>query len=295
MASLEALTKSYRAKKAEVAKLRRKSENNLKETLSLKRRSSSGLASLERKKDTLARQISHVAQLLNQYHAQKESIARLKIASEERLKHELDAQDSIKQQIDYGAPEEKASAQERLKFIDEKIAELRSGMKEREAGEARLERQIVDLEKEKTRLDSQLKKQVHVKPVLVQQLKSSEKAVSVLKPRVQSLIKREEQTAKTLHSIEKKLAESLEQKRKARRKLQRAKRKLAKRKAARKAKTRASRKKTTRKAKSRTRTKTRTARRKATKKKMTRKKTTKRRTTKRRTARKARRSKSRRK
>jgi len=257
MASLESLTKSYRAKKAEVAKLRKKSQDNLKATLSLKRRSSSGLASIERKKEWISRQVSHVAQMLNQYRAQRESIARLKIAAEERLRREQDTQDSTKQQIDYGAPEEKAAAQERLHFTNEKITELHAEMKEREAAEGRLEKQISDLEKEKARLDSQLKKQTHAKPGLVEQLKSSEKAVSVLRPRVESLIKREATAIKTLHNVEKKLAEVI------------AKRRAAKRKAA--AKKASGRKAAKRKAAKRARTRTRKAARKSTSRKKTRK------------------------
>ncbi len=279
MASLEALARSYRAKKAEVAKLRRKSEDSLKTTLSLKRRSSSGLASLERKKESLARKISHVAQLLNQFHAQKESIARLKIAAEERLKREQDSQDNTRQQIDYGPTEEKAGAQERLRYISEKLTELHAEMKEREAAEARLERQIVDLEKEKARLDSQLKKQTHAKPGLIEQLKSSEKAELVLRPRVQSLIKREEMAVKSLKTMEQKLAEVIAKRMKTKRKLQRAKRaaklKAAKRAKmkARKAKKRIARKKTR---KIKTRRVKRTATRKAPKRKAAKRRTAKR-------------------
>ena len=215
MASLETLTKSYKVKKIEVTKLRRKSENTLKETLSKKRRSSSGLASLARKNESLGRQIGHVAQLLNQYMAQKESISRLKIAAEERLRHEQDAQDSAKQQSEYGGPEEKTSAQERLKFIGEKIIELHAQLKEREAIEARLAKQIESLQKEKSKLDLQLRKQAHAKPGLLEQLKSSEKEELVLRPKVQSLIKREAQTAKALQSMEKRLEEIMAQRRKA--------------------------------------------------------------------------------
>lgn len=231
MASLEALTKSYRAKKAEVAKLRRKSETTLKETLSMKRRSSSGLASIERRKESLARELAHVGQLLTQHRAQKESIARLKTVTEERLRQEQDAQDVTRQQIDFGSPDDKASAQERLRHADEKIEELRAGLKEREAAEARLGKQISDLEKVKSRLDLTMRKQTHAKPALVEQLKSSAKAEEVLRPRVQSLIKREEQAARTLQSIEKRLAESNAKRRKAKKK---ARRKAPKRKAARK-------------------------------------------------------------
>ena len=153
MTSLETLIKSYKIKKIEIAKLRRRGENALKEVISKKRRSSSGLASLARKNEFLGRQIGHVAQLLNQHLAQKESISRLKIAAEERLRHEQDAQDSTKQQSEYGVPEEKVSAQERLKFIDEKIVELHAQLKERELAEAGLVKQIENLQKEKAKLD----------------------------------------------------------------------------------------------------------------------------------------------
>ena len=101
MASLSALVKSHRSKKDAVTKLRRRSERKLKEVLSQKRRSSSGLKSLERKKENIMRQREHAAQLLNQYLAQKESIERLKIAAEERLRHEQDTRDEAKQQNEY--------------------------------------------------------------------------------------------------------------------------------------------------------------------------------------------------
>lgn len=298
MASLEALTKSYKVKKIEVTKLRRKSENNLKEVLSTKRRSSSGLASLARRNESLGRQIGHVAQLLNQYMAQKESISRLKIAAEERLGQEQDALDNAKQQSEYGGPEEKAAAQERLKFIDEKIIELHAQLKEREAAETRLAKQIESLHREKAKLDSQLRKQTHTRPGLLEQLKSSQKAEMVLRPRVQSLIKREAQTTQALQSMEKRLEEVVAQRRKAARKAQR-------RKAARKVKrkSRKSRVKKRRAAKTRTKkstgkktrrakTRTRKAKRKIVRKKVVRRKATKRKTTKRKA--KARRSKSKR-
>ena len=288
MASLETLTKSYKMKKMEVAKLRRKSENNLKEVLSTKRRSSSGLASLARRNESLSRQIGHVAQLLNQHLAQKESISRLKIAAEERLKHEQDAQDSAKQQSEYGGPEEKASAQERLKFIGEKIIELHAQLKEREAAEDRLAKQIESLQKEKAKLDSQLRKQAHARPGLLEQLKSSEKAELVLRPRVQSLIKREAQTTKALQSMEKRLEEIMAQRRKSARKAKKKSRKpkVKKRRAA-KTKTKKSAGKKTRRAKTRTKVK-----RKVTRKKVAKRKTAKRKVTKRKA--KARRSKSKR-
>jgi len=240
MTSLAAIAKSYKTKKAEVTKLRRKGQNKLKEVLSQKRRSSSGLASLERKKEATARQRDHVIQLLTQSLAQRESLARLKTAAEERLRQEQDAKDQTKQQSEYGGPEEKAASVERLKLIDDKISELRAQIRERELAEARLVSTIENYEKEKAQLDKKLRKQIHEKPSLVEQLKTSTKVEATLRPRVQSLVKREAQTGKTLVVMQRKLAlvqKKLAQlaakrrkaKRKAKRKVRKAKRKIAKR------------------------------------------------------------------
>jgi len=240
MTSLAAIAKSYKTKKAEVTKLRRKGQNKLKEVLSQKRRSSSGLASLERKKEATARQRDHVIQLLTQSLAQRESLARLKTAAEERLRQEQDAKDQTKQQSEYGGPEEKAASVERLKLIDYKISELRAQIRERELAEARLVSTIENYEKEKAQLDKKLRKQIHEKPSLVEQLKTSTKVEATLRPRVQSLVKREAQTGKTLVVMQRKLAlvqKKLAQlaakrrkaKRKAKRKVRKAKRKIAKR------------------------------------------------------------------
>ncbi|TLY08889.1 MAG: hypothetical protein E6K83_01025 [Thaumarchaeota archaeon] len=240
MTSLAAIAKSYKTKKAEVTKLRRKGQNKLKEVLSQKRRSSSGLASLERKKEATARQRDHVIQLLTQSLAQRESLARLKTAAEERLRQEQDAKDQTKQQSEYGGPEEKAASVERLKLIDYKISELRAQIRERELAEARLVSTIENYEKEKAQLDKKLRKQIHEKPSLVEQLKTSTKAEATLRPRVQSLVKREAQAGKTLVVMQRKLAlvqkriaqlaaKRRKAKRKAKRKVRKAKRKIAKR------------------------------------------------------------------
>ena len=218
MASLAAIAKSYRAKRDGVSKLRRQREKKLKEALSEMRRSNSGLVSLERKKEDIVRQRDHAAQSLNQYLAQKDSIERLKVAAEERLRHEQDARDEAKQQSEYGGDEEKVSASQRLKIIDEKIAELRAEIREREGAEARILGQIENSQKAKSKLDRKLKSQSQAKPGLLERLKSGEKAEASLRPHVQSLIKREAQTSRILQSMVKKLAIIQAAKRKAARK-----------------------------------------------------------------------------
>ncbi len=213
MASLETLVKSYGVKKMAVSKLRKQVENKLKEAVSTKRRSSSGLVALEKKKEDLTRARDHASQLLNQHLSQKASIERLKIAAEERLRHEQDAKDQVTQQSEYGS-EDKNSVVERLKYIDEKIAELHSELKERESGHTRLDKAIESGEKEKAKIEGLLKKQGHTKPALIEQLKSSTKAESVLRPKFESLLKLEAQASNALVTVQKKLAEIAAQRRK---------------------------------------------------------------------------------
>ena len=226
MASLEALSKSYSIKKAQVSKLRKQVENKLKDAISKKRRSSSGLVALEKKKEELTRAKDHAMQVLNQHLSQKASIERLKIAAEERLKQEQDAKDEVKQQSEYGAPEEKASAVQRLKYLDEKIAELHAELKERESNQVRLEKEIGLSEKEKAKVEELLKKQNHAKPALLEQLKVGTKEEAALRPRFESLQKIESQVSNALTQVHKKLAIIAAMKRKR----MAAKRKPAKRK-----------------------------------------------------------------
>ena len=214
MASLEALSKSYSMKKVEVSKLRKQVENKLKEAISKKRRSSSGLTALDKKKEDLTRAKDHIIQVLNQHLSQKASIERLKIAAEERLKQEQDAKDQVKQQSEYGAPEEKTSAVQRLKYVDEKIAELHAELKERESNQTRLEKEIEYSEKEKSKFEEQLKKQIHAKPALVEQLQTSTKEEAALRPKFESLLKIETQVSNALTTVQKKLAAIAAQKRK---------------------------------------------------------------------------------
>lgn len=237
MTSLSDLVKSYKNKKIEATKRRRQAENKLKSVISIKRRSSSGLAALERRKEGTTSKKGDIAQLLNQYLAQRDSIQRLKISAEERLRQEEEAKDQSQQQSEYAEPEEKARALERLKIANDKIAELESEIKQRIHGEERLVKIIADLEKQKTKNDGELRKETHSKPALLEQLKSSTKEEERLRPHVQSLIKQEEKTRSDLSKILKRLELARAAKRRidAKRRAEAKRRAAAKRKAQRKA------------------------------------------------------------
>jgi hypothetical protein len=232
LTSLSNLARSFKNKKIDATKRRRQIENKLKSVLSLKRRSSSGLSSLERRKEDSVRKKEEIAQLLNQHLAQRDSIKRLKISAEERLRQEQEARDQVQQQSEYSEPAERTSALERLKMIDDKIGELESEIKQRSLAENRLVKTIADLEKQKTRIDTEIRKQIRSKPLLLEQLKSSTKTESSLRPRVQSLIKREGQASRDLSKIMQKLRLVQEVRRKAQRKAAAKRRAAAQRRAA---------------------------------------------------------------
>ena len=277
MASLSNLVKSYENNKMEATKSRRQSENRLHSTLSLKRRSSSGLSSLEKKKDTSLTKKEGISQLLTQYTAQRDSVQRLKAAAEDRLKHEEEEKDRITQEMEFsGSAEDKAHISEKIKTIDAKIAELRSEIKQRNVAEERLAKQIEDVTKSKSKLDLQIRQQAQTKPMLLEQFKSSTKAEAMLRSQVKSRLKQEEQAKRNLIKITEKLAILQARKRKAKRKAKKkikrkskAKRKtksIKKSKIMKRSKTRV-RKATKRKAKIKHKAKTRKAKRKVKSKK----------------------------
>jgi hypothetical protein len=246
MTSLSDLVKSYKNKKIEATNRRRQAENKLKSVISIKRRSSSGLASLERRKENTISKKGDIEQLLNQYLAQRDSIQRLKISAEERLRQEQEARDQSQQQSEYAEPEERTRALERLKIVDDKIAELESEIKQRNHGEERLVKIIADLEKQKTKNDGELRNQSHSKPSLLEQLKSSSKEEERLRPYVQSLIKHEDKAKSDLAKI----IQRLELAKAAKRRADAKRRMVAKRNAQRKAA--AKRKKAPKRSKTRT-------------------------------------------
>ena len=252
MTSLSDLVKSYKNKKIEATKRRRQAENKLKSVISLKRRSSSGLTSLERRKENTTSKKGDIAQILNQHLAQRDSIQRLKISAEERLRQEQEARDQSQQQSEYAEPEERARALERLKIADDKIAELESEIKQRNHGEERLVKIIADLEKQKSKNDMELRNQSHSKPSLLEQLKSSTHEEERLRPHVQSLIRQEAKAKSDLAKIMQRLelAKAAKRRADAKRRAEAKKRAAAKRRAQRKAA--AKRRKATKRSKTRT-------------------------------------------
>ena len=134
MVSVTRVLKVSQTAKIDASRRRRQTERKLKESLSLSRRSTSGLGSLQRRLESFHENTAQVTNLLNQRLAQRDSVGRLKTAAEERLNQEKDAKTSAEQELEFAdSAEEKTSARSRLDVIIERISELQAEIRQRAA------------------------------------------------------------------------------------------------------------------------------------------------------------------
>lgn len=216
MASLDKLAKQLKQQKLEASKLRRRSENQLKQVVSVARKSSSGLNSLSKRLEGSKEKLGEINAEFNQILARRESLERLVKTAHERLTREMEAKDQA--EIDMAnaeSDEAKQSASDRVTQIAEKIAELESEIKQRESAAQKLVDVIEDYKKSKTQTSHQIQKQVKTKPTLITLIKKSQIDSEKLKRQVESAAKKESAVSKTLAAVTEKLEKILARKRKA--------------------------------------------------------------------------------
>lgn len=216
MASLDKLAKQLKQQKLEASKLRRRSESQLKQVVSVARKSSSGLNSLEKRLEGSKEKLGEINAEFNQILARRESLERLVKMAHERLTREVEAKDQA--EIDLAnaeSDEAKQSASDRVAQITEKIAELESEIKQRESAAQKLVDVIEDYKKSKTQTSHQIQKQVKTKPTLITLIKKSQIDSEKLKRQVESAAKKESAVSKNLAVVTEKLEKILAKKRKA--------------------------------------------------------------------------------
>lgn len=216
MASLDKLAKQLKQQKLEASKLRRRSESQLKQVVSVARKSSSGLNSLEKRLEGSKEKLGEINAEFNQILARRESLERLVKMAHERLTREVEAKDQA--EIDLAnaeSDEAKQSASDRVAQITEKIAELESEIKQRESAAQKLVDVIEDYKKSKIQTSHQIQKQVKTKPTLITLIKKSQIDSEKLKRQVESAAKKESAVSKNLAVVTEKLEKILAKKRKA--------------------------------------------------------------------------------
>src|SRR5574338_249711 len=189
----------------EASKIRRKSEKQLHDAVSLGRRSSSGLRSLEKHLEHNKEQLSDINAEFNQILARKESLERLAKTAEARLIQEN---------------------------ANEKIQELESEIQIRQKAVEKVDKEIEDYKKSKSTTANKIHKQDQSKPALVTKLKESKVDSEKFQKKLATAEKREESANKALAKVTAKLEVIMAKKRKAAAKKAAAKRKAAAKKAA---------------------------------------------------------------
>jgi len=260
LATLTRLAEKLVEKKQEVSKLRRQSQRELEKAKSLRRKSSSGLAIIEKRIGSAREQLSGVSEDLTRRLAQQESIQRLLAAAEEKLGREKQAKEQTEQEIEFAESSvEKENAEARLRSITDRIEEIIFEMKQRKKMIPKVIDAVEDYKKSKSKISTKIQIQVHEKPELKKLITKSQKATERFTKQFLTKIKQEESAKLNIKKIQTRLEELKAKRRKLAAKRAALKRKLkarkVKRKTARKVKRKTARKvkrKTARKAKRKT-------------------------------------------
>jgi tetrahydromethanopterin S-methyltransferase subunit G len=209
LTSLARLATKLQKKKIEAAKLRKQSEKKINQVRKLSRKSSSGLSLLKRRLENTHEKLDDVSFHLSQRTAQQESIMRLVAAAQERLKYEKDLKEQTEQELEFaGSKEEKQQIQERLQTIVDRINELTAEIRQRNAMARKTTDAIDEYKNSKSKIASQVRKQVQSKPVLVNLMKNTKKTATRLAKQLENREKREQAVKITLEKINKTLAKS---------------------------------------------------------------------------------------
>jgi chromosome segregation ATPase len=229
LASVEKLVIQLRQKRNKKTSLRKKAEKQLKDVLSVEKRSSSGLTSVDRKIESEREAVSDVSTVLTQKTSQLESISRLLVSAEERLTKEKESIEQTEQEIEFSeSPEEKQNAESRLRFLNDYVQDLIFEIKSRQKTAKKISDDVSKFSTIKSNISSKIQKQTKSKPSLREIKTTSHKTAQKFVKELEMRTRAEESAKNALDKVSKKLQEFLANKRKA------AKKKVAKRKPARK-------------------------------------------------------------
>ena len=109
-------------KKSKSSKLRRQTSQALKSAKSLRRKSTSGINSIQRKMDKIHSELDDTSTIIQQKLAQRDSIKRLKDGIEERLKQEKERKKQIEQEISSVTGEAKKQLEFTLDTITDQVS-----------------------------------------------------------------------------------------------------------------------------------------------------------------------------
>ena len=218
--------------KTRTAKIRSKTLRSLKSAKTLYRKSTSTINSMQRRVSKIRSELDEVSNTLQHSLAQKESIQRLQIYTEERLSQEKERKKEIEKEFSSVTSDARDQLEFTLDTISDQINEIRNEIRQRNSTARKVEKIIGECNTKKSKLCSQIKRASKSKPRIIKIINESKKNIAKLEKRLPSLIKTGENVQKNLSKINSIIREEMKRK-----KTNQIKRKAkAKRKAPRKAK-----------------------------------------------------------
>jgi len=208
LVSLEKMVLNLRKRKEAASRLKLKTEKQLREFRSTERRSSSGLASLDKKIEIEREDSSGVSDILTQKNAQLESIGRLITTAEDRLIQEKEALVETEQQLEFVENnDEKQNVESKLKSIRSRIEDLEFEINSRKKTAKKISEQVAQNAEEKSKITSKIKKQTKSKPSLRETMINSHKKAEKFQKELERYTKNEENAKNSLDKAMAKLQE----------------------------------------------------------------------------------------
>ena len=132
-------------KKTRSSKIRNKAIRSLKTARKLHRKSTSAINSIQRRVSKIHAELDDVSNALQHSLAQKESIQRLKINAEERLKQEKERKKQIEREISSATSNVRDQLEFTLDTISDQINEIRNEIRLRNSPARKVEKIIGEL------------------------------------------------------------------------------------------------------------------------------------------------------
>ena len=187
--------------KARTSKIRSKAIRSLKSAKSSYRKSTSSIRSIRLRVSNIHSQLDEVSNTLQHSLAQNESIQRLKINAEERLKQEKERKKQIGQTLEQSSVYAKDKLAFEFDSISDHIDEIKSEIRQRNSIAKKVVKNIQECNTRKSKLSAQVKKTLESKSQLTKIMNESKKNMVKLEKRLPSLIKTGKNVQKNLSKI----------------------------------------------------------------------------------------------
>ena len=219
MKSISKRVLQLQQKKIRTSKVRNKTLRSLKTTKSLYRKSTSRINSIQRRVSKIRFQLDEISNILQHSLAQKESIQRLKINAEERLKQEKERKKQIEEELSSATSYAKDQLEFTLDTISDQINEIRNEIRQRNSTAKKVQKIIEESNSKKSRLTGQIKRVLQSKPQLVKIMSKNKKNMAKLEKRLPSLMQTEKNVKKNFSRINMIMKEQAEKKKTSQAKL----------------------------------------------------------------------------